>query len=421
MSGAFLWILAGLACFLAVGSALFSAFETAIFSLQPHELERLRRKKAWYAEAFNRLLHNSRRLLGVLVLCGVFFNVPLILICLYFLRQPGGTFFPLWANALILLGLVVLVCELLPKVVALLYPYRLIRPAVQVLAPLMQSLDRPLAWMLRVSERFAERLMPVAAGHPHPLNQSETETLLEFGEESGALHPAESIIIQGVISLGDRSARDCMTPRVDAFLIPDDLSNEEVTLRLRAARFRRVPVYGETPDDILGILDVRNFLESTGGVSYMEMLTPPSFVPETMRAVDLLRSFLRRPQALAIVVDEHGGTEGVVTRADLVEEVLEDAFPGGDKDLYIEEIGTGGLLASGSARLEEIEELLGVKIESEGIDTIGGLVFNVVGAMPRLGMIVELETVCVTVRRVSRKRVEEVLVEKIQRKVEGVQ
>ncbi len=412
MSAAFLWILAGVACLLAVGSALFSAFETAIFSLQPHELERLRRKKAWYAEAFNHLLHNSRRLLGVLILCGVFFNVPLILICLYFLRQPGGTFFPLWANALSLLGLVVLVCELLPKVAALLYPYRLIRPAVKVLIPLMHRLERPLAWMLRVSDRFAERLLPVAAGHLHPLNQSETEALLEFGEESGALHPVECAIIQEVISLGDKSVRDCMTPRVDALCIPDDLSNEELTLRLRAARFRRVPVYGETPDDILGILDVRSFLESDGNLYYMEMLSPPSFVPETMRAVDLLRSFLRRPQSLAIVVDEHGGTEGVVTRADLVEEVLSDAFPGGDKDLYIEGLGNGGLLASGSARIEEIEEALGVEIASEGIDTIGGLVFNVVGALPRLGTVVELETVNVTVRRTSRKRVEEVLVEK---------
>jgi putative hemolysin len=419
MSGAFLWILAGMACVLAVGSALFSAFETAIFSLQPHELERLRRRKAAYAEVFNRLLHHSRRLLGVLVVCGVFFNVPLILICLYFLRQLGGTFFPLWANALLLLGLVVLGCELLPKVVALLYPYRFIRPAVKVLAPLMQSLERPLAWMSRLSERFAESLMPLAVGHGPPSNHSQAETLLEFGEESGALHHAESIIIQGVISLGNRSARDCMTPRVDAFLIPDDLSNDELTTRLRTARFRRVPVYGETPDDILGILDVRNFLESSGAVPYMEMLTPPSFVPETMRAVDLLHSFLRRPQGLAIVVDEHGGTEGLVTRADLVEEVLWEAYPSSDKDLYIEETGTGGLLASGSARLEEIEEALGVKIASEGIDTIGGLVFNVVGALPRLGMVLELETVSVTVRRVSRKRVEEVLVERAHRKEEA--
>jgi CBS domain containing-hemolysin-like protein len=145
-----------------------------------------------------------------------------------------------------------------------------------------------------------------------------------------------------------------MTPRVDALCLPDDLTREELAMRLRSARYRRVPVYGETPDDLLGVLDVRAYLEA-GNVHYIEMLTPPSFVPETMRAVDLLRSFLNRPQALAIVLDEHGGTEGVITRADLLEEILGEALPGGDRELYLEALGEGQLLASGSARLEDIE------------------------------------------------------------------
>ncbi|MEI6870860.1 MAG: hemolysin family protein [Verrucomicrobiota bacterium] len=405
------WILAAVAGLLTAGSALFSAFETAIFSLQPHELERLRRENAWYAQAFNHLLHNSRRLLGVLVLCNVTLNVPLVLIGLYFLHHEVGTFFPLWASALLLFGLLVLVCDLLPKVAALLYPHRLVGPAVRVLTPLMGTLERPLAWMQRVSDRFAELVVPMTAGHLHPLNQTEMETLLEFGEENGALHPVECAIIQEVIRLGDKTVRDCMTPRVDALCFPDDLTNSELALRLRTARFRRVPVYGETPDDVLGILDVRAFLESEKGEHYTAMLAPPSFVPETMRAVDLLRSFLRRPQSLAIVVDEHGGTEGVVTRADLVEEVLSDALPGGEKELYLETLGVGRLLASGSARIEEVEEALGVEIASEGIDTIGGLTFNVVGDLPRLGTVLSLDQVRITVRRTSRKRVEEVLVE----------
>ncbi|NBV85369.1 MAG: DUF21 domain-containing protein [Verrucomicrobia bacterium] len=350
------WILAVSAGALAAGSALFSAFETALFSLQPHELERLRREKAWYAQAFNHLLHNSRRLLGVLVLCNVGLNVPLILIGLYFLHHEGGTVLPLWGSSLLLFGLLVLACDLLPKVAALLYPHQLVAPAVRVLNPLMTALERPLTWMQRVSDQFAEHVVPKTAGHLHPLNQTEMETLLEFGQENGALHPVECAIIQEVIRLGDKTVRDCMTPRVDALCFPDDLTNAELALRLRAARFRRVPVYGETPDDVLGILDVRAFLEGENGDHYTAMLAPPSFVPETMRAVDLLRSFLRRPQALAIVVDEHGGTEGVVTRADLVEEVLSDALPGGDKELYIEALGDGRLLASGSARIEEVEE-----------------------------------------------------------------
>jgi len=414
MSAVFQGILAAVAFLLALGSALFSAFETALFSLQPHELERLRRKRASYADAFDRLLHSSRRLLGVLVLCGTLVNVPLILICLYFVRHTASTGFPVWASALSLLGIVVIACDLLPKVAALLHPYRLIRPAVRILSPIMLSMEQPLAWLLRVSDRFAERLVPVSSGSVHALNTSEMETLLEFGREKGALHPVESAIIQEIIRLGDKTVRDCMTPRVDVLCIPDDLSRSELAERLRSARFRRVPVYGETPDDILGILDVRTFLENESNAHYTELLSAPSFVPETMSAVDLLHSFLRRPQAMAIVVDEHGGTEGVVTRADLVEEVLDEAFPGDDLTLYIEPLGEGRLLANGSARIEEIEELLKVEVDCEGIDTIGGLVFNVTGILPRPGTVLHLGQLKITVRRTSRKRVEEVLVEALE-------
>jgi CBS domain containing-hemolysin-like protein len=129
-----------------------------------------------------------------------------------------------------------------------------------------------------------------------------------------------------------------------------------------------------------------------------------------MKALDLLRSFLRHAQPLAIVVDEHGGTEGIISLADVVEEIISDAVPLADQELYIEPLGDGRLIVDGSARLEDINELLGTSLESEGIDTIGGLVFNRVGSLPKPGTEVPLENVTVTVRRTSRKRLEELMV-----------
>jgi CBS domain containing-hemolysin-like protein len=170
-----------------------------------------------------------------------------------------------------------------------------------------------------------------------------------------------------------------------------------------------VPIYGETPDDILGILETRAYLLDSS-VPYTERLIPPSFVPETMKALDLLRSFLRHPQGLAIVVDEHGGTEGIVTLADVVEELISDAVPLAERGLYIEPIANGGLIVSGGARLDDINELLSVKLEPDGIDTIGGLIFNQLGALPKPGAQILLQGLTLTVRRVSRKRIEEVLI-----------
>ena len=408
-------VLYSLAATLAVGSALFSALETALFSLQPMELERLRRKKKRYAESLTRILSNPRRLLSAIVLADVLLNVPLVVLCLYLLRVELGSGLPFWARALGLLGVVVFLCDLMPKVLALLNPYRLIRVGVIVIVPLLSWLAAPVRFLQRLCDRVAEWGLPSSLRGGNALSEEEMTTLVELGAEDGALHISESAMIQAIIRLGDKTVRDCMTPRVDAVVFPDDFSNEELAVKLAKARFRRVPIYGETPDDILGILEVRGFLEQGAeGLHYTERLTPPSFVPETMKALDLMRSFLRRPQGMAIVVDEHGGTEGVITRADLVEAIIAGALPGGDRDLYVEALGDGRLVASGQARLEDIEELLEMKIPVEGVDTVGGLAFHLAGQLPRTGDVLEGSGLRLSVRRTLQKRVEEVLVEALE-------
>ncbi|HEX8310622.1 MAG TPA: transporter associated domain-containing protein, partial [Chthoniobacteraceae bacterium] len=125
---------------------------------------------------------------------------------------------------------------------------------------------------------------------------------------------------------------------------------------------------------------------------------------------DLLRSFLNHPQGMAIVVDEHGGTEGIVTLADIVEEIISDAVPVAEQELYIENLGNGRLVVNGNARLDDLNEVLIANLEEDGIDTIGGLIFNRLGALPRPGADVTIDGVRLTVRRTSRKRIEEVLI-----------
>jgi putative hemolysin len=202
-----------------------------------------------------------------------------------------------------------------------------------------------------------------------------------------------------------------MTPRVDTFVLPDDLPNDEAIRLLKERRHRRVPVYAETPDEIAGIIDVKRFLLDPSR-HYTEMLIPPSFVPETMPAIELLRRFLSHPQGLAIVVDEFGGTEGIVTLGDIIEEILSDAAPLGDADLYIEPLEDGRFLASGNARLDDLTEHLGFELQADGIDTIGGYVFNRLGYLPNVGARLEIPRLAMTVRQVSRKRIEQVLLEK---------
>ncbi len=393
-------------------SALFSGLETALFSLKPHQFRRLEANHPALKKFVEIFRANPRRVLNVLLLGDSAVKIPLILLCLFVLwHSPVPTPFPQWFAAIVIFTVVVVVCDLIPKVLALSAPYRLSTIGAFTLQASIPLLDRVGRVLESASTVIADLITP-AHLHTRPrLSDAELETLVEIGEEEGALGESEGEMIQEIIKLGDKTAKDCMTPRVDTFALPEDLTNEEAITRVKQRRHRRVPVYAQTPDNVVGIIDVKMFL-SDPVEHYTETLLAPSFVPETMRALDLLKLFLTHAQGLAIVVDEFGGTEGIITLSDIVEEILSDAAPRGDVDLYIEPLEGGKFLVSGNARLDDLTEHLGFELEADGIDTIGGLIFNRLGYLPVSGTKLDLPRLAVTVRRAGRKRIEELLLEK---------
>ena len=394
-------------------SALFSGLETALFALKPHQLRRLQENHPGLTQFIQIFRDNPRRVLDVLLLGDGLVKVPLVVLCLFVLWQnPFAARVPQWLTATVIFAIVVLLCDLIPKLLALSAPYRLSAIGVFTLQISIPLLDRAGRGLETFSTALLDLLTPSHLHKRQRFSDEELETLVEMGEEEGALHEAEAEMIQEIIKLGDKTAKDCMTPRVDTFMLPDNLSNEEAIDLLREKRLRRVPVYVDTPDQIIGILDVRNFLFDLS-MHYTEALIAPSFVPESMRALDLLKLFLSHAQGLAIVVDEFGGTEGIITTTDIVEEILSDAVPRGDEELYIEPLENGKFLVSGHARLDDLSEHLGFDLAADGIDTIGGLVFNRLGYFPASGAKLEIPRLAITVRRAGRnKRIEEILLEK---------
>jgi putative hemolysin len=393
-------------------SALFSGLETALFALKSHQIQRLHDHHPSLAD-FLRLFRDSpRRVLNVLLLGGALVNVPLVILCLVLIWEgPLAAQMPSWVAALAIFALVVFLCDLTPKLLALSKPYRLSAVGVFTLNALMPLLDHFGRLLENISTGIIDRLTPAHLRVRPRISDEELETLVEMGEQEGTLQEAEGEMIQEIIKLGDKTAKDCMTPRVDTFTVPDDLPNEKAILLFQERRHRRVPVYADTPDQIVGLVDVKAFLLDPSA-HYTEMLIAPSFVPETMGAMNLLRSFLSHPQGLAIVVDEFGGTEGIITLADIIEEIISDAAPLGDAELYIEPLDDGRFLVSGNARLDDLTEHLDFELLADGIDTIGGYVFNRLGYLPNVGAKLEIPRLTLTVRRVSRKRIEEVLLEK---------
>jgi putative hemolysin len=393
-------------------SGLLSGLETALFSLKAHQLRQLEETYPSLKQFTQVFRQNPRRVLNVLLLGDALVNVPLVVLCLFLIWESRlATHIPEWVAATVIFAIVVLFCDLIPKLFALAAPYRLSALGVFTLRALMPLLEPVGDLLERVSTAMVDRLTPRRLQKRARLSDEELETLVEMGEEQGTLHEAEGEMIQEIIKLGDKTAKDCMTPRVDTFALPDDLTNEEAIGQVRQRRHRRVPVYAETPDQVVGVLDVKRFLLDPSD-HYTEALVAPSFVPETMKAMDLLRNFLSHSQGLAIVVDEFGGTEGIITLSDIIEEIMSDAAPLGDADLYIEPLEDGHFLVSGNARLDDLSEHLGFELEADGIDTIGGYIFNRLGYLPPSGTQIEIPQLAVTLRRVGRKRIEEILLEK---------
>jgi len=394
-------------------SALFSGLETALFSLRPHQLRRLEANHPALTKFVHLFRDKPRRVLNGLLLGDVLVKVPLVVLCLFLLwRGPFGGRIPQWLAAVVIFAIVVLLCDLIPKLLALSAPYRLSTIGAFTLQASVRFLDHVGSMLENASAAIVDVVTPARLRTRARLSDEELGALVEIGEEEGTLHEAEGEMIQEIIKMGDKTAKDCMTPRVDSFALSDDLTNEQAIVQLKERRYRLVPVYADTPDNIVGIVDVKRFLLDPPD-HYTETLLAPSFVPETMRALDLLKLFLTHPQGLAVVVDEFGGTEGIITMSDIVEEILSEAAPpGGEVDLYIEPLENGKLLVSGQARLDDLREYLGFELEADGIDTIGGLIFNQLGQLPPQGTRVELPRLTVTIRRTSRKRIKELVLEK---------
>src|SRR6266404_3832718 len=207
-------------------SALFSRVETALFLLKPHQLRRLEKNHPGLTKFIQLFRENPRRVLNVLLLGDGLVNVLLVVLCLFFLwGGPLAGRIPQWVAGIVIFAIVVLFCDLIPKLLALSAPYRLSAIGALALQISMPLLDRVGHGLERVSAFIIDHLTPLHL-HTRPgLSDEELHTLLEVGEEEGALQEEEAEMIDEIIKLGDKTAKDCMTPRVDSFTLPDDLPN----------------------------------------------------------------------------------------------------------------------------------------------------------------------------------------------------
>jgi putative hemolysin len=241
------------------------------------------------------------------------------------------------------------------------------------------------------------------------------QAYIEAGEQEGIIEGDERRLIQSIVDFGDTLVREVMTPRPDIVAIHADATLGELRTLLREQGYSRIPVFTEGLDNIVGIVFVKDLIQLSGSDDRAlgSLMRPAHFVPETKPVADLLKEFQRRQVQIAIVVDEYGGTAGLVTLEDLLEEIVGEIRDEYDEETEpVTEEGDGVYVFSGKVDIDELGERLGVAIAREGFETVGGYLLARLGRVPAVGELVDVDDLAIEVLEAERRRVNKVRIRK---------
>ncbi|MBI2947160.1 MAG: HlyC/CorC family transporter [Verrucomicrobia bacterium] len=401
----------GMAVF-AAASAFFAVAESALFSLGKWRAQELAERSPDLGNKVVRLLNEPQDLLATIVLGNTFANAGLVGTALWLGLEGSWQIGWTIAGAL----LVILVpCEVIPKTLAVRDPeawsLRLVKPVA-----FLQAVSKPLRRVaLAMNTMILRAIVPESVKPRSTMTEAEYQELIEMAYQQGALRKSEKEIILQIISLDQRTAKDVMKPRAQMACIPDDLSIEDMIAAARKFKHRRLPLYDETPDTIVGILNTRTLLLDPH-VDLAEAIELPSFVPETMNLLQLFKSLQRQQRGLAMVLDEFGGTAGLVTMEDILEEVVGELHGEGEAQGFImEKLGEGRWRIHGTMRVDDFRREFPALGEMPEVDTMGGLLMALLEVVPAQGESALFSGLRLTAHVADERRVREVLAEVVRK------
>ena len=346
------------------------------------------------------------------LLLGLIFGLATVLLAVVTGRE--GVSFTSLAELLGWLAVYIFICEhLLPSIIVRRNPEAVLvvlLPPFSVVAAALSPVSSVLVSLLRSGR--AER--NIAAQEPDEEEAGEvTHAYLEAGEEQGLIEGDEKRLLQSIVDFGDTLVREVMTPRPDIVAVAADASVARLRELFREQEYSRFPVFNENLDNIVGIIRVKDLLQIDDAALDRHPITPlvrpATFVPETKRVPELLKEFQRKQVQMAIVVDEYGGTAGLVTIEDLLEEIVGEIRDEDDVESEpVVDEGNGSFVFSAKVSFDELRERLGLEIEPEGFETVGGYVLARLGRVPSVGETFELDGMQVEVLEAERRRIHKV-------------
>ena len=411
-------VLAGvMACLLLFVSGFASGSEIAFFSLSPNDLNELDEEKRKVDGLIKKLRDDSERTLATILITNNLVNVTIIMLCNYFFAHTVDFHNAKWLEfvviTILLTFLLLLFGEIMPKVYCVKHSLKVCRMfAGSIIA--LEHVFRPLASILISTGALAGK---VVQKENHVLSVDDLEQALELTDKKDLKE--EQNMLEGIVRFGDETAKEVMTSRQDVVALDFRSSFSEVLKCIVENNYSRIPVYQDSMDNIRGILYIKDLLphlSKPATFRWQSLIRPPYFVPETKKIDDLLRDFQENKVHIAIVVDEFGGTSGIVTLEDILEEIVgeindeydeeEKAYVRVNANTYIFE---GKTLLSDFYKLLKLDDEVFEEVEGEA-DTLAGLLLELKGDFPVLHEKIEyndfkFEVVGIEGHRISKVKV----------------
>jgi len=400
-----IWFWDAVVLLMVAASALLTAAETAVLTVSPTRLRTLRDEGFQGADSLARLREHSPALLTTVHLLVTFVDVAAIGLAVGLGAWVGGV----QGSVIAFVGaaiLFVVFAEILPRAIAARHPVRLALASAPILERMASVASIPLGPLLRLED--------VLAGSPSddPDRRSEREVreMARIGREEGVVGIDEHILVERAFRLDETTAWDVMTPRVDIFAWSDQLTLADIVDQLGEVPYSRVPVHGESVDDITGILYVREayqtWAEGRRDVKLKHLSREPFFLPGSLSLAQLLRDFQARRIHMGIVADEFGGTDGLVTLEDVLEELVGEIRDETDvEEESLMRIGRDELVVDGAVDLREINHAFNVALPNIENRSLNGFILDEMGEVPERGESLEHSGVRIEILEASETQV----------------
>jgi len=384
-------ILGGLFVLLIAFSAFFSGTETAFFSISKIDLATLREERSAKSRRIVSLLDDQKKLLIAILTGNTVVNIgSAIVATLLTVKIAAHLHFSeawsLFIEVVVVTFIILIFGEITPKVLAVKNPVRFARQVV----PLVNLVYLGLYPISAALEQFANSFARLFKLNQQEnfLSEDELKALIELGEEKGTIQEEEKEMIDSIFEFGETTVREIMVPRIDMVCVDVSTPLEELVQRIEEAGHSRIPIYEERIDNIVGIVHAKDLIpylaDSRRPKSLKELARPAYFVPESKKIDELLREFQQEKTHMAIVVDEYGGTAGLVTLEDVIEEIVGEIQDEYDREQpLVKKVAENVWLVDARIDIADFNEKFPEPLpEDEEYESLGGFLFSVTGSVP---------------------------------------